>query len=371
VKVIAGTPHYPEWEAREGYKEGRRRDDLDGAQVVHLPHYVPSKPRLPHRLLMELHFGIKAACTNWEAPDVVLFVSPALISTAVVAVAASIRYRKARTAVWVQDFYGRGLEESHASASRFSSLVQRLEGSVLARAHATFVIHDRFRQHAVQRLHLAPSAIQVIRNWSHIGRRGSVPVEDVRREYGWSEKDIVVLHAGNMGVKQHLENVIEAARIAERRASPVRFVLLGGGNQRLRLEAMGANVASLQFIDPLPNDRYASALAAANILLVNEMPGVRDMSLPSKLTSYFTTGRPVLAAVEGDSATAVELNASKSGIVVPSGDPEALLQAAESIGADPVRAEQLGANGPLYAKENLSTESALRRWDTALRSLLH
>ena len=39
---------------------------------------------------------------------------------------------------------------------------------------------------------------------------------------------MIALHAGNMGVKQGLENVVEAARQADATRSPVRFVLLGG-----------------------------------------------------------------------------------------------------------------------------------------------
>jgi hypothetical protein len=47
----------------------------------------------------------------------------------------------------------------------------------------------------------------------------------------------VVLHAGNMGAKQALGNVIEASRLAAQRDEPVLFVLMGYGSQRAELEA--------------------------------------------------------------------------------------------------------------------------------------
>ncbi|WP_081615840.1 glycosyltransferase family 4 protein [Kocuria sp. UCD-OTCP] len=369
VKVITGVPHYPQWRVYAGYTGAHLRASAGEADVLHLRHYVPSAPRLLNRLLMELDFGLKAARVDWGDPDVVLFVSPALFSSGIGLLAARLRRRVPRTAIWIQDLYGRGFQESHAFASALAAPMRWVEAAVVGAADKTFVIHERFQMHVQNHLGVPAKKIEIIRNWSHIVAAPNTDRATTRREFGWKDNEVVVLHAGNMGLKQHLENVVEAARLAEENGSRVRFVLLGSGNQRGHLEAFGAGASRLQFIDPLPDDLYFSALSAADILLVNELPGVREMAVPSKLTSYFITGRPVLASVESESATADEVRSSKAGILVASGNPLALLTAAETLWKNPGTASRLGENGLAYAAMQLSTDKAIRRWDETLRSL--
>ena len=179
-----------------------------------------------------------------------------------------------------------------------------------------------------------------------------------------------MLHAGNMGVKQGLENVVEAARLADRTDAPVRFVMLGDGNQRPQLERLAQGVRSIEFVDSLPDGEFQSALGAADILLVNEKPGVGAMSVPSKLTSYFHAVRPVLAASEPDSTTAAELTASGAGWRVDTGDPDALLGAAIKLGADVDEARRMGEQGFAYARNVLSEGAAISAHEAWLQDLV-
>ncbi len=73
----------------------------------------------------------------------------------------------------------------------------------------------------------------------------------------------------------------------------------------------------VEFISSLPDDEYALALVAADVFVVNELPGVSGMAVPSKLTSYFASGRPVVAATDIGGVTSEEVLASGSGVCVP------------------------------------------------------
>jgi glycosyltransferase involved in cell wall biosynthesis len=132
---------------------------------------------------------------------------------------------------------------------------------------------------------------------------------------------------------------------------------------------MASDLDHLAFIPPLPGEEFVKALAAADILLVNELPGVKDMAVPSKLTSYFNTGRPVIAATDADSVTAMEINASRGGIRVDAADPEALLRAAERIGSDKDAAVSLGEAGLRFRHETLSEDAAIGHYDEFVSSL--
>ncbi len=318
VRVLTGLPHYPQWEVSPGYESGGmdHGDQAGRPRVERLLHHVPSPPRLPGRIRMELSYGGRLWRAGWEAPDVVLCISPALLSSAMaIARAKSIRHRPA-VGLWVQDLYGLGVVETGAASGPITSLLKRLESRVLRAADGVAVIHDRFKSHLIRDLGVEAKSITVIRNWTHLRPVVVGDRAETRRKLGWPDDSIVALHAGNMGAKQGLENVIHAAKLAESGSAPVRFVLLGDGNQRSRLEHLGAGVANLELVDPLPDHDYQSALAAADVLLVNEKASVAEMAVPSKITSYFTTGNPVVAATRSDSITASEIECSGGGLVV-------------------------------------------------------
>jgi colanic acid biosynthesis glycosyl transferase WcaI len=111
-------------------------------------------------------------------------------------------------------------------------------------------------------------------------------------------------------------------------------------------------------------------MQAADVLLVNQRESVTDMSLPSKLTSYFAAGRPVVAAASGTSETAHEIRSAGAGLMVPPADPAAFRKAILSLKNDRARAEELGARGKRYAGTVLSADTILGEYESFLYALL-
>jgi colanic acid biosynthesis glycosyl transferase WcaI len=87
------------------------------------------------------------------------------------------------------------------------------------------------------------------------------------------------------------------------------------------------------------------------------------MSVPSKLTSYFASGKPILAATDATGLTAAELAASGAGVCVPADRPDLLLSEAIRLGTDRKLATQLGEAGRRYCDKLLSREAALDRYE--------
>jgi colanic acid biosynthesis glycosyl transferase WcaI len=92
--------------------------------------------------------------------------------------------------------------------------------------------------------------------------------------------------------------------------------------------------------------------------------------VPSKLTSYFVSGRPILAATSAGGATAGEITASEAGIIVPPGDPAALLASALDIGSDRARGAEMGRAGQHYAKSTLDADVTLDGYERWCESLV-
>ena len=369
VRVLTGYPHYPEWKLADGYSGWSRTELLNGVKVKRLRHFIPKTVTNAQRIHLELSFGIRLLFAKWHRPDAVLIVSPALFATALAVMRARFGLTRPSTGVWVQDIYSRGLEETGQAGSFSARIMKKIESFVLRSATKVTVIHDRFGDYLSSELGVPASDISTIRNWTHLPASATVDRTASRRQLGWADDDVIVLHAGNIGAKQGLGNVVEAARLGESRGSRVRFVLLGDGNQRAAVQQMAAGVSRIQFIDPLPDVWFQQALQSADILLVNEMSGLREMAVPSKLTSYFATGLPVIAATEADSTTAGEIVSSGAGIRVDPSAPEALLLAVERLSADPALSATLGAAGRDYAESTLSQDAAILGYSAWLTKL--
>jgi colanic acid biosynthesis glycosyl transferase WcaI len=211
--------------------------------------------------------------------------------------------------------------------------------------------------------------VVLLPNYTHINLKRTSKAA-AKAQLGWPTDRTIAVHTGNMGLKQDLSNVVNAARLADERGSAVEFRLIGDGNQRPALEAAGRGVQRLVFQDPLDVPEYALALQAADILLVNERETVDDMSLPSKLTSYLVAARPVLAAVPADGATAGLINRAGAGPVVPSAEPAMLLDTVVALGADPERQAEHGRQGLAYAQAHLTRNAGLAATRAFVRGIL-
>jgi glycosyltransferase involved in cell wall biosynthesis len=370
VSVIAGCPHYPQWRLAEGYE----RHDIESAQagipITRKRHYIPGRSSFLTRSIMEISFGIRAAFTRDDA-DLIFCISPPLLATTLILMREKLRRRPRPLVVWVQDLYGLGVAETKNGASVAAAMVSRLESQTFRRSTALVVIHDRFRAHIVDQLGVPGDRVRAIRNWSRQEPIPAVGRNEALRTLGWEDlmDYTIVLHAGNIGAKQGLENVVKAAQLADEGQEKVMFVLLGDGNQRPRLEGLAEGVKSIRFVDVLEADRFGYALRAADVLLVNQEPGVSEMCVPSKLLSYYSAARPVIAAVDADGITADDVRDAAAGIVVAPGDPARLLKEAAALARDKQAMREMGDSGRNFIQNNYARETtiaAISDWLTEL-----
>lgn len=366
VKVITGIPHYPQWTNYTGFTGLVRDEVIGGVSVRRVRHWVGGGTGLS-RILQEVTFGLMAAVQSWRGADAVLFVSPPLLSTAIGELKARILRRRQPVGVWVQDLYSNGAREIGDSGLA-SKLLGRVESAVLRGADGVLVIHERFRRHVVDDLGVKDRSVTVSRNWSHLGRGEATNVDALRRRW-FGDAAVVAIHTGNMGAKQYLENIVDAARLAARQNKDVVFGLVGNGSRRAALEEYAAGVKNLVFVPSLDDAEYQAVLKSADVLLINEKPGLRESVVPSKLTSYFVQGRPVVAATEADSVTADEIRAADAGPVVAPGKPQAMLDAVLEVAGDADRAARHGRAAIEFAENNFTAASAIARVSGWLESL--
>lgn len=361
VTAHVAHPHYPRWRIFDGYGRWTQTDCSGNLKVRRVRHYVPSSPRGVRRLLSEVTFGVRLVFSPWGSARVVIAVSPPLFSTAMVALRLRLGRRAPRFILWVQDIYSLGVAETAEGGALVRRMTRWIEGATSRSADQVVVIHPRFAD-VIAEFGVPRSRLVVVRNWTHLPPSERVERSAARAKLGWPRNGFLAVHTGNMGVKQGLENVVDAARLADQRGEDVHFVLVGDGGERRSLEQYGRGVSRLTFVDPLPDDDYRLCLGAADVLLVNEKPGVAAMAVPSKLTTYLDAGRPVIAATDPDGITASEVQTAKAGVIVPAGRPDALLDAVLSLSRDPELAAVYATNGRNHRLAELNESLALGQW---------
>ncbi len=353
VDVLTMPPHYPDWKVPPGFARGYATEERNGVTVRRLPTYVPGNPSLLRRLAFEGSWTAAATPLRMTRPlrdaDVVIGVCPGIFAARF---ARSIAGRRRPLVQIVQDLVGQAaLQSGMAGASRAAGALARMEAQSLSAAYAVTVPGHGFIE-PLRALGVDADRIHVVANWSRVPTNDEAePTRDGRR--------FMVMHAGNMGLKQGLDELAPIVADLETSMPDVQFEFVGGGSQAGALGEAIADRSNARLRPHVPEDELAGTLRSADALLVHERSTVKDMSLPSKLTTYFAMGRPVIAVTRSDGTTAAEVRRADAGLIVEPGDPAGFRAAVKLLRDDADLVTRLSRNGREYSRQHLDREVSL------------
>ena len=352
VTVLTSLPHYPWWKVPVEFAhlvEGK--SEHNGISVVRAKHLVPPKMNAFLRMRFETSLWWNLRRVSKQLVDNDFDAVIACIPT----VAAGIVGKSIAEnhvipfGLIVQDLSGAGAKQSGLRGGAIiSKIAHAVEGKALHGANALVVVSPAMRD-AVVALGVPAGRITQITNYS---ARTIAIVDKIsaRAKFGWASDEFVVIHTGNMGAKQDLENVVRAAD-AVNGFSKIKIYLVGHGNQESNLKALCQGKKNIYVMAAVSDEDYSALLSAADLLLVNERSTQMEMSLPSKLTSYLYSERPVIAAVPRGGATWKFLDGVAE--LVEAGDPKALASKIEELSRNQSRLDELARLGSAFAVKHL------------------
>ena len=311
----------------------------------------------------ELSFLTAALSTALpHVPDLVLAVTPGLGGA--VAAARIARRHRCPLVVVAHDLVSTRTCEGYSG--RGLRIAAATEGRLLRQAAEVAVVSPGLFTPA--RAHGVPvGQLHLLSHWTPAATSGSDQLA-ARKALGWPTRAFTVVHTGAMRSRLDLGTAVEAARLLDGQAH---MVLIGDGPRRAALREQASGVRGLRFVDPLDDEHYALALAAADLLLIVERPDAAGLCVPGKLTAYFGAGRAVLAAVPPLGAVAVELERSDgAGLVIRPGDPGLLAAAVRALMLDEGLRTSMGRSGLRHAHHRLDRASAMHRLDAIVESAL-
>jgi colanic acid biosynthesis glycosyl transferase WcaI len=373
VTVCTAVPYYPEWRVADEYRRRSCATETRAAvEIRRCPVYVPSRVTPVRRMLFEASFLASAFVRSLfcRRPDVLFIESPPL-GLAVVAAFLS--------GLWRVPFVFQ-VEDLQPDAAFDLGMLQKGHASRLLYALERYA----YRRAAVVSTLTPGMQARIVGKGTDAGKVTLFPcwADPALFELHANEKSarirmalgldgaFIVIHAGNMGVKQGLGVLLDAAE--RTRSTPeIVYVLLGDGVARSGLESRvrSSGLTNVRFIPLLPEDEFLQLLAEADLCVVAQQRTVADIVFPSKVLTLFAAGKPVVAAVAAGSEVARVVRNSGAGEVVAPEDPDALVAAIEHLRAASTVREAMSAAGRAHARRQWDRGAILRDFADTLEAV--
>lgn len=373
VTVATTFPHYPEWRTHALYRgKWFVTETLDGVSVRRTRVYLPKGSGTLERVLYDSSLSIGSFFSGLREGevDLILAIEPPIQAGLMARMLAGLKHIS--YALWVQDLaLEAAMSVGMMRASAAMQMAQRLEDWAHRGAGKVFVVSQGFYDN-LARKGTPTSKLLFLPNWMEEAPADTMAVDNpFRHEFGICKDDVMVLHSGNMGVKQQLENVLAAAARLNGK-NDICFVLVGDGSQKNSLieYAQSAALSNVHFLPLQPQARVPQMMAAADILLVNQHPDMTEAVMPSKLLTYMSAGRPILIAAHADSEAARQVRAGDCGIVVAPNQPGALADALVLLANDPAQRHALGQRGRVFVETNFARKPLLDTFEAQLLALV-
>lgn len=369
VEVLTGFPNYPGGKVYEGYKLSVfRREMMDGIKVNRCWLYPSHDQSALRRILNYVSFALTSAIASLfiKRPDVVYVYTPPM--TAALAGLALRIFRGVPYVIDVQDLWPDTLAATGmVRSSKLVALVGWFTNFVFRHAARMIVLSDGFRRQIKARS--IPTPIAVVRNWAppeivSISQMQRAPeVSDLRL------RPFNILFAGNIGLAQGLDVIIEAAQLLKNQGASVSFEIIGGGLEWQRLmKRASTEVPEMVNVHPYrhPSD-MAQVFSGADALLVHlRRDPLFEITIPSKTQAYMAIGKPILMGVRGDAADLVK--DACAGLLFLPECPKSLADAVvRMMTLSPTERKRMGDSGAQYYTANLAFDVGVASIEEELR----
>lgn len=328
VEVIAAIPHYPGWAPRDGYGNVYKVEYRAATRVTRCPLVLREKMSGIWRVLAPLSFAVSSApVAIWRIltfrPDTVLCVEPTLFNAPI-----ALFFSKligARTVLHVQDLeIDAAFAVGHLAGNWMQRISALFERTVLRSFDAVVTISNRM-QERLEAKGVTNQRLSVARNWVDLEKIKPLNRPSMfRHELAVSEETFVVLYSGNIGLKQALNLVLEAA--TQLVAFPnFLFVIAGEGPEKPVLVDMYRHLPNVRFLPLQSEENLCELLNLADVHILPQHRGTADLVLPSKIGGMLASGKACIVMAE----PGTEMHEFLAGavIVVEPGNSEALANA--------------------------------------------
>jgi len=374
IYVLTGKPNYPGGIVFSGYTQADTmvEEFIPGVQVFRAP-LRPRGLKSGKNLFLNYCSFVFNGC--WYFPkaikgqsfDVILSFGLSPITSVLPAIIIKKKL-KSHLAVWVQDLWPDSLKATGYIKNKYVLwLVGCLVRGIYYCSDTLLVQSKGFK-------------IQVKR-FANEGKIIYYPnsfVPQVSVEYALSrqiistlENNFCLVFAGNLGTVQALDTLLDAAKVLVC-IEEFRLILVGSGSMTSHLQqrVLNEELTNVIMAGHYPTEAMPGIFKRASALIVSlNSDQLFSYTVPSKVQAYLAAGRPIIAALHGESADIV--NEAGAGLTCSAENTEELISCIKQLHEMPLEErENMGQLGRAYFLKHFEISVQAKRLIDILKQRL-
>lgn len=375
VTVLASFPHYScpaVWPAYRGRL--LQFDRVGPVRVIRSYIYVPSTRSSLGRLLNYLSFNLSSLLAGLLSgrQEVIFAMSPPLtigVTAWLLGLLKGAPFCYNLQDIWPEAAVRLGMLRNR----RVIGLFEWLERFIYRQSRRIFAISEEFQTN-LERKGVPSGKIAVLPNFVDTEFLRPHPRHnDFAERHGLTDH-FVVLYAGNLGLSQGLEVILDAAQ--ELRAAVgsdrILFLIVGQGSCRDQLieEAARRELTNVRFLPLQPEADLPLLYASADLALIPLKKGITENSVPCKTYAIMACGKPYLAGVDPGSSVWRLTGEVECGWSIPPEDGAALAAKVRELAGELDELARRGQRGRSYAELHYSRPAITTAYRQELEALL-
>ena len=310
VRVICAPPYYPEWKVAKGYNASKYlKEIINKVCVYRCPLFVPEKPVAVTRLLHLFSFALTSfpvLLYQWFwKPQIIITIEPTFFYIPGALILAWLS--GAKSVLHIQDFeldamLGLGIAKNGLIYTALGKVVERW---FMRRFDAVSTISHNMIERAALKMG-GKAGLIYFPNWADIDFI-TPPADRTVFCKLWNipESSLIVLYSGNMGEKQGLEIILQAA-YKFRSMENVQFIMVGAGAalDTLKRKAARLKLYNMQFFPLQPYNKLPNLMTFSDVHLLVQKNITDGCMFPSKLATIFSAGGTALITAQKDTELA-------------------------------------------------------------------
>lgn len=358
VTVVTGLPNYPMGEIYEGYRKGKKRDEILNGVKVHRCFTIGRRHGAVYRFLNYYSFAFSSVGyvkKLKEEYDVVFVhqLSPVMMANA------AIVYKKKHNVpfvlycldLWPESLVAGGIKRESAVYKLFHRISKKIYKQADKILITSRLFADYFeKEFGILDTEYLPQYAETI----------FTPEQCEKEEDGYTD----LMFAGNTGAAQSVDTIIEAARLTSD-ITNLRWHIVGDGSEIERLKESAKGLEQVIFHGRKPLEEMPKYYSTADAMLVTMQKDLLlSLTLPGKVQTYMASGKPIIGAVDGE--TPIVVKEAECGICGGAEDAAVL---AENVRKFTISdRKSMGRNARLYYDSHFSKELFIDKLEQKLMS---
>ena len=356
VTVVTGEPNYPEGQIYKGYENHQKKDEVINGVKVHRCPIIPRKTGTLYRLLNYFSYPYEAKkyIKKLNGFDVVFVnqLSPVMMADPAIA------YKKKHgtpVVMYCLDLWPESLVAGGVSrGSAIYKVFHRISKQVYRGADRILITSRMFRGYLEEQFGVEDEKIDYLPQYAE-GLFGKLPFKE--------SETVDLVFAGNIGAVQSVETIVMAAE--KMQEQPVHFHIVGGGTDLERLQGLAKGFKSITFYGRRPLEEMPEFYAKADAMLVTlQADPVLSLTLPGKVQSYMAVGKPIIGAIDGETAGVIK--AAKCGYCGPADDVDELVKNVKLF-MESQEKEQMGLNARTFYETYFARDKFMDKLEDELK----